>query len=202
MDIELIRVALDRPGKSKGGLAQAMGVGNSAITALLKGDRQIKAHEVPMIAEYLGLYSIPVMGFVGAGASIDPDFEQVPPEGLRTIDLPFPLPGDMIAFEVRGDSMLPRYDEGDVIVVWKEARRPLDSYYGEEVAVRTSTGRRYLKTVTRGKGRAVTLTSFNAKTIENVKLAWIGEIYLTIRARQFKKAVASASNQAKGSQVN
>lgn len=202
MDIEIIKAALDRPGKSKGGLAQAMGVGNSAITALLKGERQIKAHEVPMIAEYLGLYSIPVMGFVGAGAAIDPDFEQVPPEGLRTVDLPFPLPGDMIAFEVRGDSMLPRYDEGDVIVVWKEARRPLDSYYGEEVAVRTSTGRRYLKTVTRGKGRTVTLTSFNAKTIENVKLAWIGEIYLTIRARQFKKAVASASNPVRGKQVN
>ena len=46
-------------------------------------------------------------------------------------------------------------------------------------------GRRYLKTIIQGKTRGVaTLTSWNARPIRNVKLEWIGEIYLVIRADQ------------------
>src|SRR5690349_2095322 len=52
-----IRAALDaNPQLSKGGLAEALGVVNSAVTSLLKeGGRQIKAHEVPKIEKYLGI---------------------------------------------------------------------------------------------------------------------------------------------------
>ena len=87
------------------------------------------------------------MGLVGAGAAIEPDFGKVPPAGLHTVDLPFPVPDGLIGFEVRGDAMLPRYDDGDVIVVWREQRRPTEGFIGEEAAVRTEEGRRYLKHV-------------------------------------------------------
>ena len=91
------------------------------------------------------------MGRVGAGASIEPEHEQVPPEGLGEVELPFPIEEDTIAFEVSGDSMLPKYENGDVIVVYREQRHPLSSFYGEEAAVRLKTGERYLKTIERGK---------------------------------------------------
>jgi phage repressor protein C with HTH and peptisase S24 domain len=93
---------------------------------------------------------IPVMGYIGAGAEILPEYDQVPPDGLYQITLPYPLPAEMTAFEVRGDSMLPAYRDGFVIVVYKEQQRPLESFYGEEAAVRTSDGRRFIKTIQRG----------------------------------------------------
>lgn len=193
MDIDDIRRGLEKPGKSKQGLAAALGRQPSAVTALLKGERELKAREIPIVAEYLELDvpqpgEVRIMGYVGAGAAIDPDFEQMPADGLATVSLPFALPDEMIGLEVRGDSMLPRYDDGDVIVVYREQRRPLESFFGEEAAVRTKDGRRYLKTIARGKSRGtVTLMSFNARPIEDAKLDWIGEIYVAVRAGQVRR---------------
>lgn len=140
--------------------------------------------------------TVPVMGFVGAGAEIEPEFEQVPPDGLYDVQLPIPVPAEMIAFEVRGISMLPRYDEGDVIVVWKEQRRATDSFLGEEAAVRTRDGRRFLKTIRRGADGYYNLDSWNAHPIEGVELEWIGEIYVTIRASQLRRSVMSLTKWA------
>jgi hypothetical protein len=55
MDIKLIEQALKKPGKSKSGLARALGKHPTAVTNILKGDREIKAREMPIIAEYLEL---------------------------------------------------------------------------------------------------------------------------------------------------
>ncbi|KQT54592.1 hypothetical protein ASG43_03130 [Aureimonas sp. Leaf454] len=130
----------------------------------------------------------PIMGYIGAGAEITPEFEQVPPEGLFEVELPFPMPEDMIGFEIRGDSMLPRYDEDDVIIVYREQRRPLSAFLGEEAAVRTTDGRRFLKRIERGsEPGTVNLASFNAKTIEAVRLEWIGEIWVTLRSGQLRR---------------
>jgi repressor LexA len=88
--------------------------------------------------------------------------------------------------------MMPRYDDGDVILVWRHQKRSLESFYGEEAAVRTSDGRRFLKTILYGKSaQAVNLQSFNAKMIEGVRLEWIGEIYSTIRGNQVHRLAKS-----------
>jgi repressor LexA len=140
---------------------------------------------MPLIIEYLELDRVPIMGRVGAGGDIQPDYEQVVADELGQVRVPIAMPGELIAFEVKGQSMHPRYDDGDIVVVWAEQKRATETFYGEEAAVRTKDGKRYLKTITQGKTRSVvTLTSFNAKAISNVKLEWIGEIYLVIRANQ------------------
>src|SRR5690348_8507942 len=142
LDAATIERALERTGKSKGGLARAMGVRPGAVSEILSGIRLIKASEIGPIMDYLGLNSVPIMGRVGAGATIEPENEQVPPEGLGEVELPFPISGETIAFEVSGDSMLPKYENGDVIVVYREQRHPLASFFGEEAVVRLKTGDR------------------------------------------------------------
>src|ERR1043165_8986707 len=194
LDIRLIERGLEKPGKTKGGLATAMGVRPGAVSEILSGIRLIKASEIASIIEYLELNSVPIMGRVGAGASIEPENEQVPPEGLGDVELPFPISGETIAFEVSGDSMLPKYENGDVIVVYREQRHPLASFFGEEAVVRLKTGQRYLKTIERGKAaNSVNLTSFNAKPINGVKLEWIGEICVTLPRGQIERMRSKAA---------
>lgn len=123
--------------------------------------------------------SVALMGYVGAGAEIEPDFEQVPPEGLDQVSVPFPLPDDMIAFEVRGDSMLPVYKNGAIVIVYREQKRPIEAFLGEEAVVRTADGRRFIKTIMRGS-KGVNLLSWNAAPIEEVHLEWVGEIFAVL----------------------
>lgn len=139
--------------------------------------------------------TVPLMGYVGAGAEVEPDFEQVPPEGLDQIELPFSLNEDLIAFRVRGDSMLPFFKDGATIVVYRDQKRPLESFYGEEAAVRTSDGRRFIKTIMRGQDDTVTLISSNANPIENVRLEWIGEIFAVLPPAALRKAARQGGVQ-------
>src|ERR1700742_945767 len=202
LDVATIERALEKPGKTKGGLARAMGVRPGAVSEILSGIRLIKSSEIEPIMEYLGLNAVPIMGRVGAGAIIEPEDEQVPPEGMGEVELPFPISGESIAFEVSGDSMLPKYENGDVIVVYREQRHPLTNFYGEEAVVRLKTGQRYLKTVERGKSPSqVNLTSFNAKPINGVKVDWIGEICVTLPRAQIERMRAKAAGRARKSKA-
>jgi repressor LexA len=199
VDVKSILRGLEKPGKTKGGLAKAMGVRPGAVSELFSGIRLVKASEIPLIVEYLELDAVPIMGRIGAGAVIEPEHEQVPPEGLGEIHLPFPIAEETIAFEVSGDSMLPKYENGDIIVVYREQRHPVSSFYGEEAAVRLKTGERYLKTVERGKSPSVVnLISFNAKPINGVKLEWIGEICLTLPRGQIGRMRSKTARSRKG----
>lgn len=142
-------------------------------------------HLIPQAAEDPA--SIPVMGKIGAGSAIEPDFDQAGEDGLFAVTLPFPVPDDMIGLQVEGESMLPKYDPGDVIVVWREQRRNTESFIGQLAAVRTEQGRRYLKTILKGsQSDLYRLESFNAKPIEDVSIQWVGEIHVIVPASQVK----------------
>lgn len=55
MEIGDILEGLKKPGKTRKGLAEALGRQPQAITALLKGDRDLKAREIPIVARYLDI---------------------------------------------------------------------------------------------------------------------------------------------------
>src|ERR1700680_4239586 len=116
LDIRMIERGLAKPGKTKGGLAVAMGVRPGAVSEILADARLIKSSEIQPIIDYLELNSVPIMGRVGAGATIEPEHEQVAPEGPGGLECRYLLADKTIAFEVAGDSMLPKYENGDIIV--------------------------------------------------------------------------------------
>lgn len=130
-----------------------------------------------------------VMGYIGTGAEITPEFEQIPPDGLKQIEVPFELPADIIAFEVVGDSMLPAYREGDVVLVRESGKYRAEDFYEQDAAVRTSDGKRYIKEIHPGQRKGtVNLLSHNATLIKDQRLEWIGEIYAVVKARQVRKS--------------
>ncbi|MGH6822027.1 MAG: S24 family peptidase [Methylocella sp.] len=53
IDLETIRRALEKPGKSKKGLAEALGRFPSAVTSILKGTRELKLGELAKVTAYL-----------------------------------------------------------------------------------------------------------------------------------------------------
>lgn len=193
-----IRQIRESRGMSQRELADAIGLHKTNMNRIETGKaspsitrmEQIAAALEVTVSDLVGESASPnevaVVGYIGAGAEILPEFEQVPPEGLYSVTLPFAMPDEMIALEVKGDSMLPRYDDGDVVVVYREQRRALESFFGTEAAVRTTDGKRYLKQILKG-ARGVNLFSWNAKPIENVSLDWIGEIYVTVRSDQIRR---------------
>lgn len=134
---------------------------------------------------------VPVMGRVGAGAEIMPEFEQLPPEGLFEIDVLIPMPEGAIAFEVEGSSMWPRYDPGDVVICWREGTN-IEGVLGHEAAVRTADGRRFLKRVLRGSSpETYDLESHNAEPIRGVKLEWVSGVEHVVRSGKWKKLSAT-----------
>lgn len=132
-------------------------------------------------------HTVKVIGRVGAGAEILPEAEQVPPEGLFEIEIPFPVPETTLAFQIEGDSMWPRYDHKDVVLCWREGTNATE-IVGWEAAVRTHDGKRYLKRILQGsRSRHYDLESYNAPVIRNVKLEWVSKVQLVVRAGEWKQ---------------
>lgn len=192
---EKLRFILKQKEWRQADLAEALGVAQASVSRWFsgsdpRGEQRDRINEI--YNEIVGdnekslVSYIPLMGYIGAGAEIMPEFEQVPPDGLDMVEVPFQMPADMVAFEVRGDSMLPVYREGYIIIVYRDQKKPLESFYGEDAAVRTSDGKRFIKTIVRGPD-GINLVSWNAKTIENVKLEWIGEIFAVLPSHSLMK---------------
>ncbi len=55
MDLGWILIGLKTPGKTRAGIARALGLKPPQITRLLQGTRRLKADEVQKIATYLGV---------------------------------------------------------------------------------------------------------------------------------------------------
>lgn len=188
-------------------LAEETGLSVSYVTRLESGGRNLAQKHMIAFSKALGVKPadllpegaepahnvVRVMGRIGAGAEILSEFEQIPEgDGLYEIEVHFPVPEDAIALEVVGESMWPRYDPGDVIIVWRFGNHP-DEIIGWEAAVQTEDGRRFLKRVLKGSQPGTyDLESHNAATIRNTKLIWVAEVLSVVRSGQWRKLDANA----------
>ena len=79
-------------------------------------------------------------------------------KGWDSIDVPGVLDTTAYALEITGDSMLPVYREGDVIIVSPKAK----VRNGDRVVVKTTDGRVMAKLLQKKTAKAVELASFNS----------------------------------------
>src|SRR5262249_11736893 len=139
---------------------------------------------------------VPIVGRITYGGAIEPvvQIEHVRiPVGAACLPDSY-SPVELQAYEIVGDAMMPRYDGGDAIVVWSQQRLPLTRYYGQEVVARARDGRKWLRYLQRGRRTSTAiLTTFNAQPIGNVRIDWVGEVYLTVRKAQRATGKGKAS---------
>ena len=141
------------------------------------------------MADFIGLLNepagpaarqrIPVIGYAQAGA--EGYFDDAGyPVGSGWDEVLFPDIGDPHAYavEVSGDSMLPMYRDGDVLVVSPQAAENVRR--GDRVVVRTTAGEVMVKELARISANRIELKSLNAehpdRMLKRDEVAWIARV--------------------------
>lgn len=120
---------------------------------------------------------IPIVGYVGAGSAVLPYDDFARGDGLGYVERPPFLKGQMVAVEVKGDSLLPVAENG-----WRLVYTGAQTLLEEEVlnrlcVVQLMDGRALVKRVIRGSqpGR-YHLLSTNAPIIEDAEIQWAAPV--------------------------
>jgi len=167
-----VRLAREARQLSQQQLARMTGVPQSAINRIERGESGWSKHS-PTLARFLELEdntpgaTVPVIGYIGAGSEVFAIDDHEKGDGFDHIQAP---PGVFhgVALIVRGESMWPRFMDGDIVVIDK-AQLALTSLIGKTCYVQLDDGRCYLKIVHKGTVPGHwTLVSHNAPPIENV----------------------------------
>lgn len=179
--------------------AAEMGMSRGGFIKIERGENQLTSETITRAARVFGVSeaeviaagnAIPVVGRVGAGGSIETQWENHS-EPLFEIELPFPVGEDAIAFEIDGNSMWPRYDAGDVIVVSRSGEH-LDGLLGFDAVLRTGdadeNGNRYLKRIIRsGTTGLFDLESYNAPPMREQRIAWAAGVIAHVPASRWRR---------------
>lgn len=199
LDIEGIRAVIEREMKAKGfsrrSLSKAAELSESAVRDLMGRTDNPGIGTLRKIAEALEMpidrltgaaEMIPVFGNIGAGGailfSVEPDNELNNIEDLPKVPRPPLADGRLIALAVVGSSMLPKYEDGDVIYVRRDHDGILPAYIGRYCAVRTADGGTWLKILSHGsEPERYTLRSLNAPDMENVEVEWAAPVLFVMQ---------------------
>lgn len=180
-----------KAGLSQEQLGKLLNSGRSTVAKLERGEIPLSDRWLDRLsvilkcspADVLG-DEVPVVGQIGAGGSVI--FEDTGAQ--ETTKRPPDTAGELIGLEVVGESMLPKFDPGDIVYISRghDGVDPAD--IGSICACRLVTGETYLKRLARGsKPGTFTLRSYNAADMEDVELEWATPIRASIprAARRF-----------------
>lgn len=143
--VELVKKMTAEQNMSMSELARRVGIAKSAISRYFNGTRELPLNRIGDFASalhtspnfLLGMeeeppkpqgIKIPVLGTVAAGIPISAvedilDYEEIPQSWQNQ--------GEFFALKIKGDSMQPKMDEGDVVIV----RQQSDANNGDTVIV-------------------------------------------------------------------
>lgn len=154
-----IQYYMDLYGKSRKEMCEALGVKYTTFTDWVKGNSYPRIDKIELMANYFGIEKsdlvekhrsqdntdehvvqkksnkgtlIKVYGRVAAGIPLEMiediiDTEEIPPDLART--------GEFFGLQIHGDSMEPKFSEGDVVIVRKQ-----DDAESEDIVIATVNG--------------------------------------------------------------
>ncbi len=178
-------------------LSLEAGLGETAVRDMLDKSKvhSPRIGSLAAIAEQLGVTlvellegwaaharRVPIIGYVGAGEGWFPFQEDGP---IDEAELALPN-GKAVALIVRGDSMIPVYRDGDVLIGTKRSTSNAHNLLGTDCIIETRKGARYVKFLASSQQRGrFNLRSYNPAhaDIENVDIAWAAPITMVIRGR-------------------
>jgi repressor LexA len=190
--------ALQKQGLSTQDLADRMGVYYEKARRWVKGDVRIGFEEAIAIAKAIECdpieiapdefrkppkpRTVPLVGYVGAGAMYYPDPVSGAWVGFDEVEAP-PDSEDVVAVKARGESMEPVYRDGYLLYFRRDGRHP-DELVGEDCIIQVRGGPAYVKTLRRGSepGR-FTLEAYGGPAIENVEVEWASPILWVKRSK-------------------
>ncbi len=154
-------------------ILQATGAGFDEFLGLMDG-RLERKQATPV---YSQTNEIPLLGFAQAGAGGFFDDGGFPVgQGWDMVEFPAPPDRTTYAIEVQGDSMLPLYRGGDVLIVEPGAA----VRKGDRVVVRTHDGEVMAKILHRRTAHTIELASLNpdhpARQIAASQVDWVARI--------------------------
>ncbi|PBB38061.1 helix-turn-helix transcriptional regulator [Mesorhizobium sp. WSM3868] len=150
-------------------IIEATGASLEEFTVLVEG-RSASAVPPPRMA-------VPLLGFAQAGAGGFFDDAGYPSgQGWDLVELPARAAETSYALKVQGDSMLPLYRNGDVLIV--EPGAPTRK--GDRVVVKTTAGEVMAKVLDRQTAKSVVLVSLNPahpdRDIPMSEVEWVARI--------------------------
>lgn len=154
--------------KSQADLARDLKISKATLSSWMVGTRLPRMSKIDMLCNYFGIersdlleekmYTasrkrIPVLGSVAAGIPIEAiedilDWEEITEEMSRT--------GEYFGLKIRGDSMMPRIAEGDVVIVKQQS----DADSGDVVIAQVNGDSATCKKLYKRKD-GISLVSFN-----------------------------------------
>ena len=128
---ENLNAIMRRRGVSQADISKAFGFPKTTVSSWCTGDKMPRMDKIEILADFFGVLKsdlieskgrpkgvkIPVLGRVQAGMPVEAveeilDYEEITQELAAT--------GDFFALQIRGDSMEPKFSEGDVVIVRKQ----------------------------------------------------------------------------------
>ena len=182
-----IRHALQKSGLTMKAASKKAGQGETFVRDILERDRVPTIEKFSALARALGTSAaelledgesavrpIPLVGHVGAGQEVHAEFDDAPFDYVEAP--PGVSPRETVAVEVRGDSMYPLLDKGDLIY-YSGRDIPAERMIGKLCVVKLADGRTFVKRLRRGSEPGLySLESLNGPPIENVRVEWVARI--------------------------
>lgn len=133
----------------------------------------LDVHETELTHEPLYARKVPIVGYVGAGMAIYPNPETGPWVPFDEIDAPPGSPEGSMAVRVRGSSMAPMAEDGDVLICPGPREFIEERCLNKLCVVQVLNGGAFVKKLRPGlKPGRFTLWSNDGEHIENVKIEW------------------------------